>query len=241
MSQIKSSPIHLHQALAEVAWPFLSKIGCHYFQYLKVFKDGSFSFLTTQPTWEQYCIDLFHKTNKPAVYSHIDAHTLDKNTYTFLWEPNLPEEPVRLAREFNIAHGFTFVERHSDYYYMMGFAAPVTHHRAMDAYFNSLNDMHTFIQEFKHNQRKLINELDNNRICVPKSRQDCNLEKMLLTSNKHHLTPQERASIQGLAQGKSYKEIAITLGISHRTVETYLNRVRHRFNLHHKKELISLL
>lgn len=244
MSNLNHPTIHLSTALKSVASPFLTTLGCNYFQYLKVFRNGSFSFVTTQPKWAEFTLDLLQKTNKPAVYSHIDATTLDKNKFTFLWEPNLPEEPVRLAREFDIANGFTFVERHEDYYYMFAFAAPRVHSRAIDTYFNSLNEMNEFIQKFKYHQRKLINEIDRHCFHVPKARQDSNLEQMLLSSgNKSslHLTAQELVCIQGLAKGQTYKEIAKALNISHRTVETYLNRVRDRFHLHHKKELIALL
>jgi DNA-binding CsgD family transcriptional regulator len=148
-----------------------------------------------------------------------------------------------LALEFNIANGFTFVERYEDYYYMFGFGAPVANKRTIDTYFNSLNSMHDFLQAFKHQQRKLITDMDKHRIKVPKSRQDCNLNKMLMNSNQRtgHLTPQELACIKGLAKGLSYKDIAKSLNLSPRTVETYLNRVRLRFDLHHKRELVELL
>jgi DNA-binding CsgD family transcriptional regulator len=243
MSNLKFPSLQFSNALQSVASPFLSTLGCNYFQYLKVFRDGSFSFVSTQPTWAEFVLSLLEKTNKPAVYSHIDTHTLDKNKFTFLWDPNLPEEPVRLAREFDIANGFTFVERHEDFYYMLAFATPRSHSKAIDTYFNSLNDMHEFIQKFKYHQRNLIVEMDKHRFNVPKARQDCNLEQMLLPQQQapHHLSTQELACIQGLAKGQTYKEIAKSLNISHRTVETYLNRVRQRFNLHHKKDLIALL
>ncbi len=237
-------PTHdLSAALKTVADPFLTTLGCHYFQYLKVFRDGSFSFLTTQPKWDDFTYQLLSNTNMPAVYSHIDGHTLDKNKFTFLWDPNLPKEPVGLAREFNITSGFTFVERHQDYYYMFGFGAPETNYRAIDNYFNSLNSMHDFLQQFKVEQRKLIADIDKSRFNVSKERQDCNLQQMLLRSDQapNHLTTKELACIKGLAKGLSYKEIAKSLNISHRTVETYLNRVRQRFNLQRKNELIALL
>lgn len=241
------NPIHssvdLSAALQSAAEPFLATLGCHYFQYLKVFRDGSFSYVTTQPHWDAFTYELLQNTNQPAVYSHIDGYTLDKNKFTFLWEPNLPKEPVGLAREFDITSGFTFVERYEDHYYMFGFGAPATNNRAIDRYFNSLNDMHDFLQKFKYQQRKLIADIDKRRFNVPKSRQDSNLDQMLWHSDKqaHHLTLQELACLKGLAKGLSYKDIAKSLQISPRTVETYLNRVRQRFNLHHKRELVALL
>ncbi len=238
---INRPPAHLSTALKEATKPFLASIGCHFFQYLKVFKDGSFTFVTTEPTWDEFTTHLIQSTDKPAVYSHINGHTLDKNKFTFLWDPNLPKEPVSLAREFNIANGMTFVERHANYYYMFAFATPTTHAGAIDNYFNSLNAMHDFLQKFQQQQKRLIQDIDQHRFRVPKARQDSHLDKMLLNEKAYHLTAQETACIRGLAKGQTYKEIARALGISPRTVETYLQRVRLRYHLQHKQELIALL
>lgn len=234
----------LSLALEAAAQPILQKLKCHFFQYLKVFNDGSYSCITTQPQWDAFVLEWLKKNSEqPAVYSHIDSHTIDKNKYTFLWEPNLPKEPVMLAKEFDITNGFTFVERHADYYYMFAFAAPHAQSRALDTYFNSLNEMNAFIQHFKAEQQKLITDIDSIRHRFAANRQDRNLDKMLLSSTHTapHITPQELTCIQELAKGQSYKEIGKVLGLSPRTVETYLNRVRQRFDLHHKKELIALL
>ena len=242
MQNSTQNSFQLSDALKTFATPFLNTLGCNYFQYLKVNRDGSFSYLTTQPHWDEFTLQELKKRNQPAVYSHIDTHTLDKHKFTFLWDPNLPEEPVRLARQFNIANGFTFVERYEDFYYMFGFASPVGNKRAIDTYFNSLNSMHDFLQAFKYQQRKLIADIDTLRIHVPKSRQDCNLNTMLLTTQKpKHLTAQELACIKGLAKSMSYKEIAKSLNLSPRTVETYINRVRLRYGLQYKKDLVALL
>lgn len=104
-------PAHLSLALKEITAPFLATLDCHFFQYLKVVRDGSFAYVTTEPYWDDFTSHLITHTDKPAVCSHINGHTLDKNKFTFLWGPNLPQEPVSLAREFNIANGLTFVER----------------------------------------------------------------------------------------------------------------------------------
>ncbi len=248
MNSFKHPSLNFSADLKNLTQGLLAKLGCNYFQYLKVFKDGSYSFVTNQPDWSCFALEYLNRTDKPAVYSHIDATTLDKDTYIFLWEPNLPKEPVSLARQFNIAHGMTFVERHPDFYYMIGFGAPSEHHRAIDNYFNSLSEMKCFIQEFKDNHKQLISNIDKCRIVVPKNRQDANLDKMLYPKNsshasncQRHLTAQELMCIQGLAKGKTYKEIAQSMAVSPRTVETYLNRVRLRYNLRYKRELIKLL
>ena len=52
------------------------------------------------------------------------------------------------------------------------------------------------------------------------------------------LTPRENQVLQLLAQGKSNKEVAGTLGISVRTVETYRAKIMSRLNVHSASELV---
>lgn len=237
--------------LREIAKPIMQKLNCHYFQYLKVFDDGRFSLLTTQPKWCEFALNYMSAHEKPAVYSHINAELLDKKTYYFLWEPNIPQEPLRLAREFDIANGLSFVERYADHYNMIGFATPVANTCALDTYFNSLNEIKNFIDHFQSNHADLIKIIDNNKLQTPKAQMDTNLERMLYTQKLQYpvnffdksgyITAQEYECLKGLSQGMTYKEIANKLLISHRTVESYLNRVRKRFDLSFKRQLIQLI
>ncbi len=55
------------------------------------------------------------------------------------------------------------------------------------------------------------------------------------------LTPRERDVAVNLIEGKTSKETAKVLGISHRTVELYRARLLNKYNVSNIKELISLL
>lgn len=240
----------LSQAVQDFAQPFFDKYHLNYFQYLTVFKDGSFSLACNHIKWNTFIFDHFNKVDKPFIYSHLhQTEPLTKNSYYFLWEPNLPEYPVKLAREFNIANGLCFVERFADRYHLIAFATEVYQPNAVDTYLNHIQDLQNFIQQFRHNQKKLIQTVDDNRIIVPESKQDANLSKMLLAQKKFlieynaiksHITFQEYACLKQLAKNQSYKAIAQQLNISPRTVETYLQRVKHRYSINSTHELLQL-
>lgn len=51
------------------------------------------------------------------------------------------------------------------------------------------------------------------------------------------LTPREREVLQLLAEGKTTKQIAISLNVSVKTVETYRQQIMHKLNLHSVAEL----
>lgn len=54
-----------------------------------------------------------------------------------------------------------------------------------------------------------------------------------------HLSPRQAEIIQLLAEGLLVKQIARRLGLSHRTVEGYLAKMRQRIGVHNQAELIA--
>lgn len=240
---------HLQQA----AQPIFDKFNLNYFQYLTVFKDGSFAHTNNHTKWTEFIIDYIEgMTDEPMVYSSINEDQLDKHTYSFLWDFNLPELPVGLAREHNICNGLTFVERFDTHYNMIGFASPRDNKNALDVYVNHKEELLTFIRNFQHDQKHLIQELHSRPIRIEPERWDQNLHKMLADVKKSpkmevvhngiqgYVTPQEFSCLKGISEGKTYKEVGLLYNISPRTVESYLKRVRDRFGINLKRELIGL-
>jgi len=63
-----------------------------------------------------------------------------------------------------------------------------------------------------------------------------NLERSEVTEDR--LTPREREIVQLLAEGKSNKEIAVTLSISVHTAETHRSNIMYKLGLHSMSELV---
>jgi DNA-binding NarL/FixJ family response regulator len=62
--------------------------------------------------------------------------------------------------------------------------------------------------------------------------------RRLAKATRSMLTPRQRETIQLLAEGKSNKEVAATLGISVKTVEAHRANIMLRLNLHSVTELV---
>ncbi len=222
-----------------------------YFQHTKVHTDGSMSGITNKPDW----IKAVYKMNIRKAYSHINTEFIDKTNYWFLWDHNLFDAPLAMARnDFNIANGICFLERKADCYYMTAFATNNTVTNALDYYLNQFDNLRNFIRHFRDTQKDLLIELEQNKIPLSKSAQDPNKDLLLLESKAHkkrislclkkrrsYITLQEFECIKRLPLGKTAKEIAHDLKISHRTVEGYFTRVMLRTGCKNKRELISLL
>jgi DNA-binding NarL/FixJ family response regulator len=59
-----------------------------------------------------------------------------------------------------------------------------------------------------------------------------------LTLSRHRLTPREREVVQLLAEGKSTKEVAVTLGLSVKTAETHRSNIMRKLQLHSVSDLV---
>lgn len=53
------------------------------------------------------------------------------------------------------------------------------------------------------------------------------------------LSSRENECICRMIVGQTYKEVAASLGLSHRTVESYIDNIRHKTGLHYKNEIIK--
>jgi DNA-binding NarL/FixJ family response regulator len=58
------------------------------------------------------------------------------------------------------------------------------------------------------------------------------------TSTEDHLTPREREVVQLLANGKTAKEVAASLGLSVKTVEAHRSNVMRKLQIHSVSELV---
>lgn len=218
-----------------------------YIQYLKVHHDGAMSILTNRPDWIQAAM----KRKERKVYSCANREFLDKNSYWFLWDYNLPDAPLGLAREYDISNGICFVERYQDHYYLTAYATPTCCHDALTFYLNNLTELKKFSQYWRDSNSQILSLLDKNKIALSLKDQDPNKDTLLISKSsripvffnrmRSYITPQEYECIKRLPSGKTSKDIARDLNISHRTVEGYFNRVMMRVGCENRKELILLL
>ncbi len=240
----KHPVFELKSKIQEISQHFLNSFGFHYFQYLRCFADGSVSLLTNNTSAFEYFQEV---GDRPAVYSSFE----DAPSYWFLWDEKLPETPVKIVREkFKIHNGLTYVRRTKNYYDMIAVALPKEQENPGTFYLNKLKAIEEFIHEFDRDNKDLIQLVTKNPIALPEKFRDQNYQTMCLNNGKivihgkygeSYITPQELASARLLSQGYSYKEAARTLDLSSRTVETYVQRIKHRTGFDTLRELEKAL
>ena len=93
----------------------------------------------------------------------------------YLWDEELPESPVQLARvKFNIRNGITLVRRSKNYYDMIAVALPNEQDNPGSFYLNKLKTIEQFVHEFDKDNKDLIQLINKNPILLPKSYRDVN-------------------------------------------------------------------
>jgi DNA-binding CsgD family transcriptional regulator len=233
------SIFQLKDKVQEISNELKTNFGFSYFQYLRCYNDGSAGLLLNDTNLTEYFWN--QPTNIPLIYSSFREEHETRHSYWFLWDEELPEYPVNLARnQFNICNGLTLVRRSRDYYDMIAVAMPSNLANAGSFYLNKLPAIEQFIIKFDKNEKELISNMHKDRIHLPDPHRDKNYQKICLNSrhleiqSKHgitYITSQELACIRLLCSGLSYKETAHILDISPRSVETYLSRAKIRTDL----------
>lgn len=239
--------LQLKNKIQVICQPFFKQHGFNYFQYLRCYQDGSYSLLLNRTDLFEHAIS---QTNEPIIYSAFEESHNKLLSYWFFWEDSLPEKPVAIARDkCGLHHGITFVRRSKNYYDMIAFALPENNQNANAFYLTKFKAMEHFIQSFEQQHTNLIHDVTRKSVQLTKPYQDVNCRKICLKSrrfeiqgphSRFYVTTQEIACLRLLTQGLSYKSVARVLQLSPRTVETYLNRVKHRAQLQSTKELTDL-
>jgi len=238
----------LKNNIHEISKEFFEAFGFSYFQYLRCFDDGSISCLTNDTRLFEYMQQI---DNRPVVYSSYEqAHEQD-HTYWFLWDEALPEEPVQLAREMcHLHNGLTLVRRHKKYYDMIAVALAEAHPNPSSFYLNKLKIIEHFIFHFELQNPELIQLLNKHPIALPQQHRDSNYQNMCLPqgrilvmgkADQTYITSQELSCLRLMLQGATHKQTAQCLNLSWRTVETYVQRVKHRTGFSSWREIERLI
>lgn len=240
--------LQLKTKMRDICEKFLTQHGFNYFQYLRCYKDGSCSLLTNET-------GLFESfTQMPAVpliYSSYTEEHEKLHSYWFLWDEELPSFPVSYARErFNLNHGLTLVRRSKDYYDMIAVALPEQKRNIGSFYLTKHKIIEQFINGFDRTQYDLIQHVNKNPLILPTNNRDENYQKICLHQGRigligcqgaFYITARELACLRLLLQGATTKQIGKVLHLSHRTVATYVNRIKLRSGAMTKADLEDLI
>lgn len=237
----------LEEKMREICQPFLEAQGLNYFQYARLYSDGSVSLLVNKTSLLKHFIELDYSS-----FSSYKEQHHQQLSYWFLWDEELPWLPVQIGREdHQLHHGITLLRRSLNYYDMIAFAMPEERSNASSYYLCKLKIFEQFINFFEKKYGELLKIALSNPIQVPEMNRDINYEALCLKNLKRipvigasgptYATSQELSCLQLWVQGAHGKEIANKLDLSSKTVETYLARIKARSGFNNRLDLLEMM
>ncbi len=253
--------LRFRNEVTQICRPLFDNTAISYFEYARYYQDGRFFELNSNA-------DITLRYVNQRCYP--DAAEIGTNTTKYvLMSPALPlpkatkgiEEKyisnIKIFEAEKVIHRLYTQVLKEDYYEVCGFGTNIESGLALELFFNNLDFWDRFKQHFVSKANKLIKEQYSHRIQLPVTRPELIDEVQLqhqrkLTNiqgipleNNHiindvKLGSREYTVLKELAHGKTAKEIALALSISSRTVQTHIERIKQKFNVHYKSELAEL-
>ncbi len=253
--------LSIQSKVLEICKPLFNSFDITYFEYDKIFNDGKVFYICTNKNWLQFSLEnkMFDDEEHIRLCSIAKAH----NYRYALWN-TLKLENTRLLSNYfqhDVWNGLTINESEEDSFNTYSFAATRNNTELSEFFLNNLHLFDHFIVYFKQKLKEIL-ELESKKLTFSATPLKSTIESETLAQYNNkvstfleqttlqqlevkinnittHLTKRELQCLKMLSVGKSSKEIGNQLGISHRTVETYINGIKSKTNLQFKNELIS--
>jgi len=232
--------------LKSLCKPFFDATPVNALQLYRLFPDGSRTHLSTDPRW----VDMFYNDNlheyanfhrNPNCYESgiyiWDLWSFDSLSYQFCGKI--------AADDFNHAHGISIVRKQTDCTDIIEMAGDKYNHSLNEFYFNNIDLINKFIDHLLFILNPLLEKATDNRLFAPLSSkekaeiEDSNIPTALVPHDipppteairsYNLLTNREKECLLWLIRGKTAPEIAIILGMSHRTAEKHIASLKNKF------------
>lgn len=238
--------------MSKITDPLRDKFGITYFARQAVSNTGEWEILGNLPDWldhsaskEFFKIDpsLLHPGHYQSGLVVISSHT----TPDFLKNMTLECRNV-----YNLDHCLCIFQKTisgGEWYF---FAASSLNPNIVNTYITQIQEIYRFIHYFKQEAKILLNKNLDYKIDLAHLKNEpfhANKNYIELASFEFeeddpfimhdNITSRERQCLIYLFQGKTCKETAQILGLSYRTVEEYIKRVKQKTGCRYKRELIS--
>lgn len=253
--QIKTHPaIMFASQVAEICQP-LNQIDVTFFSHVRSFEDGTISILCNRPEVAVACAEsqLYHNARytKPPKYYHSGYYVWNNDNRT-----ENEEAHSMLLRKHDICHGLTIIRREEQFCDFFHFASSPKNSHINNFYVNNLEAFNKFADYFLDKAQQLIRITERSKIKVTPEQQDLSqiqqtvkstqsqrqflkhISQNNLAKNNISLSKRQKDCLYWLLKGKTAAETALILNLSQRTVESYINHIKIKFQCSTKSELI---
>lgn len=249
-----------HKQMLKVTEPLRLQFGITYFCYQHVSNDGAWTILGNNPDWLMHSAENKFYLIDPSLVNpqHYQSGVILADTHP---HPEFQNTMNKHALDlFDLAHCLAIIEKTADgcdYYFL---SAPKKHTGIYNIYLNKLSLLQKqFPSYFKQELHKQLHDINNyavdlkllkndryfstdNVLSIPNTSEN-NFEipsAEISTCIKPTLTMREKQCIRLYQMGKTAKETARILNISHRTVEQHFEHIKEKIGCYFKRELLAI-
>jgi len=242
------------RAISSVLVPF----GIHYFNHVRIYKNGSRLSLGTEATWLKHFFD-YEYYNK----GYFSKNPTLINANYILWNAVSSDGIMEIAKnDFNISNGFTIIRRYKEYIDFFLFASTRENYKVNNFYINNIDILERFIDYYMAKADKIIKgckpdvlihrydessaDTQSSQLIINSSLRELfysatDLSKFIMNSDQGEikLSKRQYECAKLLLKQSSIKEIAKALNIMPRTCYSYIDDIKVKFDCNTKSQLIN--
>jgi DNA-binding CsgD family transcriptional regulator len=247
--------------IIELCTPLFRNSDINYFCHCRIFEDKSYYALSSDPDWAK---QFYYKEYGSAGYHGNPFRSgiyFSENIVNIGLTDDIFEDMVR---NFGLNNPLFFVEIGIGYIDFFIYSIPNVNYNAINFYLNNTDVLRKFNLYFKESSKKIVSIASQKKIILPEKFHKTFQIKELASNfgerpglkNIFHnfdpiislnqlmdvtLTKQEKSCLNVILKGNTIKMAGKLLSISPRTVETHIERLKNKFNVNTKAELITLV
>lgn len=237
-----------------------TKLGLPHFGYIKNFKDGSYIYLCSSQSWLEHHCDNVNR--EVAEFADIKRTKLLNGMSYYSWPQNKEREVFRDFYEFNIWNGIELCYKCDDYIENFYFAGTRTQEIENTFYLENIEILKFFTFYFRSICSNILEQAHSNKLIPEKSFPSffdlCQFSQNTKSSisfnslfpikkfyldghlSNVYLSIRELECLSLLGKGYSVKQIALHVGISSKTVNSYIDRIRIKTGINSTSQLVFL-
>jgi len=246
--------------MKEICDPAATEFGFLFFEYARVYDDGTACILYSDPDIANYVV-----SKELHISAHVPEQILDTE-FWFMPDANGPYSQVvkDIKCLFNSSSVANYIRRHVGFYEMFSFWREEDQSVALNKFINMKESLELYCNQFASQASKLILSVNQDRFKLTEamlpnfqglsSDKNINAAKLPFYLEKvryeifklnNYIYPklsiQELKCIYFLMEGKTATNIADLLNLSLRTVEMHLNSIKLKLNCQKKSDIIGTL
>lgn len=233
---------------------FCQQLAITVFGYVRIYDNGMVSWITTNPDQDRFLVESDELSRNPLVNDKNllkEGFYLDIYNRQFLGCEKFYRERARL---FQMDHGMVLVRHQKDYIETCCFSGLSAKRSLYQLFMNEQPLFRAFMEHFTNQLDTRLLEMLSRGILLAdlKGESDLPSENILDFSgdrtllleacgwkNLLKLSKREKQCLVLLKEGHTYSAIGLSLGLSERTIEHYLESVKNKLGLETRTELFS--